>query len=90
MVRGQSIKNCPVKNEDIFVTHKIFGTNTHSLEGKTTRGKANAVIQDYVAILKEILELHKNVVLTADITLPSPKNFALEQFSMCYHGERIH
>ena len=55
MVRVQSIKNCTVKNEDNVVAHKIFGTDTHSLEGKTTRGKANAVIQDYVAILKEIL-----------------------------------
>ena len=39
MVRGQSIKYCPVTNEDIFVAYRIFGTDTHSLEGKTTRGK---------------------------------------------------
>ena len=39
MVRGQFIKNCPVTNEYIVVAHKKIGTNTHSLEGKTTRGK---------------------------------------------------
>ena len=77
MVRGQSIKKCPVKNEDFVVTHKIFGTNTHSLEGKTTRGKANAVIQDYVDIPKEILELHKIVLLTADIIFISKIAFVV-------------
>ena len=77
MVCGQSIKNFPVTNEDIVVAYKIFGTNSHSLEGKTTRGKANAVIQDYVAILKEILELHKNVVLTADIIFISKLVFVV-------------
>ena len=77
MLRGQSIKNCPVTNEDIVVDHKIFGTNTHSLEVKTTRGKAHAVIHDFVAIPKKITELHKNVVLTADIVFISKLAFIL-------------
>ena len=77
MVRGKYIKNCPVTNEDIVVAYKIFGTNSHSLEGKKTRGKANTVIQDYVSILKEILELHKNVVLTANIIFISKLVFVV-------------
>ena len=77
MVCGQSIKNFPVTNEDIVVAYKIFGTNSHSLEGKTTRGKANAVIQDCVDIPKEILELHKIVLLTADIIFISKIAFVV-------------
>ena len=37
MVCGQSIKNFPVTNEDMFVPQNMYGTDVTSLEAKTTR-----------------------------------------------------
>ena len=54
-------------NEDIVVPQNIFGTDVHSLQDKTTRSNTNPVVQDFVDIPEEILSLHQNVLLTADM-----------------------
>ena len=79
MVRGQSIKIFSVTNEDIKVAHKNFGPDVSSLEGKTTRNRPDPVLQDIVAVPAEILSLHRNVVLTADIVFINKLTFMVTQ-----------
>jgi hypothetical protein len=67
VIRSNMIKDCPVTVQDADVAHKIWGPNIAALKGKTTRKKPNPVARDYVKVPKELLQLHKEVFLTADI-----------------------
>jgi hypothetical protein len=66
MVSSSMIRNCPVKPEDISVGNKIFGPNVASLKGKTVRATQDPILTEYVQIPKEIVDLNKDVTLTAD------------------------
>jgi hypothetical protein len=51
---------------DVDVAFNIWGKNIAALKGKTTRSKPIPVATDFVKIPKEILNLHRDVSLTAD------------------------
>ena len=53
--------------QDIEVAHEIWGKDTASLKGNTTRTKPIHVAQDFVKVPKELLWLHKDVFLVANI-----------------------
>lgn len=61
------IKDYPVMAQDIDVAHKIWGKNIAALKGKTTWKKPIPVAEDFVKVPQEILDLHKEVFLTADL-----------------------
>ena len=67
VIRSNQIKDCPVTVQDVDVALKIWGKNIAALKGKTTRAKPNPVARDFVKVPKELLKLHKEVFLTADI-----------------------
>jgi hypothetical protein len=67
MVSSKMIRNCPVKPEDISAANKIFGPNVASLKGKKVRATQDPVLTEYVQIPREIVDLNKNVTLTADV-----------------------
>jgi hypothetical protein len=67
VIQSNQIQDCPVTVQDVDVAHKIWGKNIAALKGKTTRKKAIHVAKDSVKIPKELLKLHKEVYLTADI-----------------------
>jgi hypothetical protein len=67
IIRSNQIKDCPVTVADVDVAFKIWGKNVAALKGKTTRTKPLPVATDFVKIPKEILDLHRDVSLTADI-----------------------
>jgi len=67
MVRGNGIKNFPVTHEDCVVADAIWGRDVHSLKDKSTRMQAKSVTTDFVAIPQEVLDLHMDVTLTADV-----------------------
>ena len=56
MVKNNMINNCPVTEEDIKNSIKIFGKDIHMLKGKTTRSKPIPVEVDYIKIPKEIMK----------------------------------
>ena len=66
-VRGNQIKNCPITVQDVDVAFKIWGKNIQALKGKTTRTKPEVVARDLVKVPTKLLNLHKEVFLTADI-----------------------
>jgi hypothetical protein len=65
IIRSNQIKDCPVTVADVDVAFKIWGVA--ALQGKTTRTKLLPVAADFVKIPKEVLDLHRDVSLTADI-----------------------
>jgi hypothetical protein len=67
VIHSNQIKDCPVTIQDIDVAMKIWGKNIATLRGKTTQSKTHPVAKDYVMVPKELMKLHKEVFLTADI-----------------------
>ena len=68
MVYSNMIVNCPVTFQDLKNAKIIFGPHAISLKGKVARRKPASSVTDYVEILQEILESHKEFeVLTGVI-----------------------
>jgi hypothetical protein len=67
VIGSNQIKDCPVTVQDVDVALKSWGKNIAALKGKTTWGKPNPVAKDFVKVPVELLKLHKEVFLTADI-----------------------
>jgi hypothetical protein len=68
VLRTNGIKDCPVTLTDAEIAQKIWGPNIATLKGKTTRKAADAVkIESLIPIPKDLLELHKDVILAIDI-----------------------
>jgi hypothetical protein len=67
IIRSNQIKDCPVSVQDVDAAFEIWGKNVAALKGKTTRRKPIPVAEDFVRIPKEILNMHKDVALTADV-----------------------
>ena len=67
VVQSNQIKDCPVTVQDIDIATKVWGKDVAALKGKTTRHKPLPVAMNLVKIPKELLKLHKEVFLTADI-----------------------
>ena len=69
IVQSNQIKDCPVTAQDIQTAHQIWGKDIAALKGKTTRTKSVHVASDFVKIPQEILDMHREVFLSADIFL---------------------
>jgi hypothetical protein len=67
VIRSNQIKDCPVMIQDVNVALKIWGKNIAAIKGKTTWNKPNPVAKDFVKVPVELLKLHKEVFLTANI-----------------------
>ena len=67
IIWSNQIKDCPVTVTDIEVAQKIWGKSIAALKGKTTCSKLSIVAPDSIKILSKLLNLHKEVFLTADI-----------------------
>ena len=67
VLRSNQIRNCPVAAQDVDVAHKIWGKNIAALKGKTTRSKPEVVARDSIKIPTKLLNLHREVFMTADI-----------------------
>ena len=67
IIHSNQIKDCPVMVQDVDAALKIWGKNIAALKGKTAWSKPILVATVFVKIPKELLKLHKEVFLTADI-----------------------
>jgi hypothetical protein len=67
VIRSNQIKDCPVIFQDINDALKIWGKNIAALKGKTTQRKMNPVAREYVKVPKELLKIHKEVLMTTTI-----------------------
>jgi hypothetical protein len=60
-------KNCSVTSTDIDNARKLFGDDIATLRGKNVRNTQDPGMADYVDIPKDILDLHKDVTMAADV-----------------------
>jgi hypothetical protein len=67
IIQSNCIKACPVTVEHIDTALKIWGKNVAVLKGKTTRTKPDPVARDFVKVPVELLKLHKEVYITANL-----------------------
>ncbi len=67
IIRSNQIKDCPVTVEHVDTALKIWGKNIAVLKGKTTQTKLDLVARDFVKVPVELLKLHKEVYITADL-----------------------
>ncbi len=67
VVQANQIEDCPVKVQDIDVAAQVWGKDLDALKGKTTRSRPIHVAADFIKVPKELLKLHKEVYITADI-----------------------
>jgi hypothetical protein len=67
MVSSNMIRNCPVTPADISAANKVFVPNVASVKGKTVWATQEPVITEYVEVPKEIVDLNKDVTITADV-----------------------
>jgi hypothetical protein len=56
---------------------KIWGKNVMALKGKTTQTKPDPVARDFVKVPVELLKLHKEVYITADLLFVNKISFFL-------------
>jgi hypothetical protein len=66
-IQHNQIKDCPVTVEHVDTALKIWGKNVTALKGKTTWTKPDPVARDFVKVPMELLKLHKEVYITADL-----------------------
>eukprot|EP00957_Ditylum_brightwellii_P173843 13234833-Ditylum_brightwellii.AAC.1 len=57
----------PVSLEDVKNVELLFGTDFGSLKGKTTRKAPEPVISNYIDMPRELINLHKDVTIAADM-----------------------
>jgi hypothetical protein len=67
MVHEKLIANCPVTVQGIHNANQIFDPDLANLRGKTTRTKTEHVRVDYVKIPGYFIDMHKYVMLVADV-----------------------
>ena len=67
LLRMNSIRNCPVTEEDASNAEKIFGPDVGLLKGKSKRPKQAAHKNEYIEIPKEIYEKFDNLSLHIDV-----------------------
>jgi hypothetical protein len=67
MVSERLITNCPVTVQDIKNSNRIFGPDLANLRGKMIRSKPEHVRIEYMQIPQDFVELHKFVMLVADV-----------------------
>jgi hypothetical protein len=63
VIRLNMIKDCPVVEEDVILSKKIFGKDVAVLKGKTTRTKPKPVTHDTIAIPMALKMVQKEVML---------------------------
>ena len=67
MERYGLIRNCPITPQALTITNTIFGPGIAALKGKNTSKYSEPVVTDYVEILQHIMDLNKEVTLSADV-----------------------
>jgi hypothetical protein len=67
IIWSNQIKDCPVTVDHVDTALKIWGKNVAALKGKTTWMKPDPVARDFVKVPVELLKLHKEVYITANL-----------------------
>ena len=77
MVSSNMIKNCPIDSTDVSNAREIFGPDLSSVRGETVRRKPKSVVEEYVAVPKELVSRHKFISVEADVFFVDGMTFLL-------------
>ncbi|CAJ1943965.1 unnamed protein product [Cylindrotheca closterium] len=68
-IRGNFFKNCPITEEDVNISEKIYGPSVSTIKGKQKqkRPTPKAVVDDWIEMPKELLKHNSNLDLCIDI-----------------------
>jgi hypothetical protein len=77
IIKNNLLLNVSVIAQDIMHAEAIFGRDLGAIQGKTTRGRPNPVITDYVNASPDILTIHQNITMAADIMFVGGISFSL-------------
>jgi len=84
-VMSNQIMDCPITVDDVNVAHALWGKNIAALKGKTTRKKTIPVATSTMPVPPGLLNLHKDVTLTADVFFVNKIPFFLSlSRKICY------
>jgi hypothetical protein len=67
IIWSNQIRDCPVTVEHVNTAIKIWGKNVAALKGKTTWTKPDPLARDFVKVPMELLKLHEEVYIIADL-----------------------
>jgi hypothetical protein len=67
IIRSNQIKDCPATIEHVDTALWIWGKNIMALKRKTTQTKPDPVARDFVKVPMELLKLHKEMYITANL-----------------------
>eukprot|EP00957_Ditylum_brightwellii_P134473 10251717-Ditylum_brightwellii.AAC.2 len=67
MVRINLLPNLPVSGKDINNAEFVFGPDVGALTGKTIQNTPEPVRTDYIELPQELIDLHQEVTMAADI-----------------------
>jgi hypothetical protein len=67
IILSNQVKDCPVTVKHVDTALKIWDKNVMALKGKTTQTKPDPVARDFVKVPMELLKLHKEVYITANL-----------------------
>jgi hypothetical protein len=67
IIKNNMLPHTNITIKDVMHAKTIFGKELESLQGKTVRKSPKAVITDYIEIPPDILEIHHDITLAADI-----------------------
>ena len=71
------MQNCPITTSDVNNTCTMFGPNLAGTRGNTVQQNLERVVMDYVAVLKDFIELQNFVTLLADVMFVNVVPFLL-------------
>ena len=77
MVSSNMIKNCPIDSTDVSNARAIFGPYLDSVRGKMVRRKPKSIVEEYVAVPKELFSRHKFISMAAGVFLVNGISFLL-------------
>ncbi|CAJ1953169.1 unnamed protein product [Cylindrotheca closterium] len=66
-IGGNFFKNCPITEEDVNISEKIYGPSFSTIKGKQKRPTSKAVVDDWIEMPKELLKHNSNLDLCIDI-----------------------
>ena len=69
------INNCPVTPSKIKNANKIFGTDVHSMKGKSFRRRPEAIVRNYLEIPEEIFSMNTCLEVLVDMMFINKVDF---------------
>ena len=71
------MENCPIDSTDVSNACAIFGPDLASVRGKTVRRKPKSIVEEYIAVPKELVSQHKFISIAADVFFVNALAFLL-------------